>query len=115
MQILSFGFRYGDVPAADLVVNARSLRNPHHDRRLRALTGLDRPVRREVLSLQDSQRLLSRVVRQVSESGARSVAFGCTAGRHRSVVLAEELAARLREAGHEVEVLHRERELGRWS
>ena len=105
-------------PEADFVFDARVLPNPHWDPELRPLSGRDAEVRK-YLSAQDD---VAAYVGQVSafldawlprlRSDTRSyatIAFGCTGGRHRSVYLAETLAAHARENGWpEVAVHHRE-------
>ena len=114
----SFAYRRGVPPDADFVFDARVLPNPHWDPQLRPLSGRDPDVR-AFLETQDE---VNAYVRQVAEfldtwlprlrSDTRSyatIAFGCTGGRHRSVYLAETLAAFARERGWaEVAVYHRE-------
>ncbi len=116
----SFAYRRGVPADADFVFDARSLPNPHWDARLRPLSGRDREIR-EYLDAQDDAR---EYVRQVSgfldhwlpkmQGDTRSyitIAFGCTGGRHRSVYLAETLAAHARAKGwREVATFHRELE-----
>jgi len=116
----SFAYRRGVPADADFVFDARSLPNPHWDARLRPLSGRDRAIR-EYLDGQDDAR---EYVRQVSgfldhwlpkmQGDTRSyitIAFGCTGGRHRSVYLAETLAAHARAKGwREVATFHRELE-----
>jgi UPF0042 nucleotide-binding protein len=116
----SFAYRRGVPADADFVFDARSLPNPHWDARLRPLSGRDREIR-EYLDAQDDAR---EYVRQVSgfldhwlpkmQGDTRSyitIAFGCTGGRHRSVYLAETLAAHARATGwREVATFHRELE-----
>ncbi|MFT3898098.1 MAG: RNase adapter RapZ [Thermomonas sp.] len=114
----SFAYRRGVPADADFVFDARVLPNPHWNAELRPLSGRDAPVR-EFL---DAQEDVARYVEQVAgfldawlprlRSDTRSyitVAFGCTGGRHRSVYLAERLAAHFRDAGWgDVAVYHRE-------
>ncbi len=114
----SFAYRRGVPADADFVFDARVLPNPHWDPQLRPLSGRDAAVRDFLDADQDVQ----AYVRQVSDfldawlprlrTGTRSyvtVAFGCTGGRHRSVYLAETLAAFTRGRGWpEVAVHHRE-------
>lgn len=116
----SFAYRRGVPADADFVFDARSLPNPHWDARLRPLSGRD-PEIREYLDAQDDAR---EYVHQVSgfldhwlpkmQGDTRSyitIAFGCTGGRHRSVYLAETLAAHARATGwREVATFHRELE-----
>ncbi len=114
----SFAYRRGVPPDADFVFDARVLPNPHWDPELRPLSGRDEAVR---IFLQN-QGEVNAYVEQISgfldawlprlKSGTRSyvtVAFGCTGGRHRSVYLAETMAAHARQRGWpEVAVHHRE-------
>jgi UPF0042 nucleotide-binding protein len=114
----SFAYRRGVPADADFVFDARVLPNPHWNAELRPLSGRDAPVR-EFLDAQDD---VARYVEQVSgfldawlprlRTDTRSyitIAFGCTGGRHRSVYLAERLAAHFRDGGWgDVAVHHRE-------
>jgi UPF0042 nucleotide-binding protein len=116
----SFAYKHGVPGDADFVFDARCLPNPHWDARLRPLSGRDAAVR-DYLEAQASVR---EYVAQIAafldtwlprfESETRSyvtVAFGCTGGRHRSVYLAEKLAAHCRGKGREdVLTYHRELE-----
>ena len=115
--VSSFGHKFGATAGADWVLDARLVRNPFWVDELRPLTGLDPRVRDYVLADPASQELLDQAARLLVWAAARStergrrflhVAVGCTGGRHRSVVLAEELAARLRGEGIEVAVRHRD-------
>ena len=104
-------------PAADWVVDARFLDNPYWVEELRPQTGLDPAVRRFVLAQPAAGELLDNLVRTIGglipayrAQGRQelTVAFGCTGGRHRSVVLAAELAQRLRGPELDVETEYRE-------
>ena len=115
--VSSFGHKFGAAAEADWVLDARLVRNPFWVDELRPLTGFDAPVRDYVLADPASEELLDQAAgllqwaaAQYTKRGRRflHVAVGCTGGRHRSVVLAEELGARLREAGVEVTVRHRD-------
>jgi UPF0042 nucleotide-binding protein len=117
LSLLSFGYRYGLPVDADLVFDARCLPNPHFVDALRPLTGLAPEVVDYVMGSDQARGFLQRVLDfltftlplYVQEGKAYlTMAMGCTGGRHRSVVLAEELARRLRETGHEVAVRHRD-------
>ncbi len=117
LALVSFGYRYGLPVDADLVFDARCLPNPHFVEALRPFTGLAEGVRDYVLGSEESRAFLDRVQSflafavplYVREGKAYlTIAIGCTGGRHRSVVLAEELGARLRAAGHEASVRHRD-------
>ncbi|MFL6240842.1 MAG: RNase adapter RapZ [Actinomycetes bacterium] len=121
--IVSFGYKYGLPVDADLVADCRFLPNPHWVPELREHSGLEDTVRAYVLEQPAATDFLDRydeLLRVVSTGyrteGKRYVtlAVGCTGGKHRSVVMAEELAKRLRAAdptGVEVTVVHRD--LGR--
>lgn len=117
LTVSSFGFKYGPQAEADWLIDSRVLPNPFWEPALRPLTGLDRPVRDFLLSqpgtgelLERSTALLGWGLVEARERGRRAlhVAAGCTGGRHRSVVVAAELAARLATPGVAVEVRHRD-------
>jgi len=120
IQFISFGFKFGIPLEADLVFDTRFIQNPYYVPELRELSGLTEPVRDFVLAqpgaaeyLDLIDRLLEFSIPAFGEEGKSrlTVAIGCTGGRHRSIVFAEELARRLREQGHgPVEVFHRELE-----
>jgi hypothetical protein len=118
VRVVAFGYKHGLPPAADWVVDARFLDNPYWVEELRPQTGLDPAVRRFVLAQPAAGELLDNLVRTIGglipayrAQGRQqlTVAFGCTGGRHRSVVLAAELALRLE--GGEVDVETENREL----
>jgi UPF0042 nucleotide-binding protein len=114
----SFAYKRGVPPEADFVFDARALPNPHWDARLRPLSGRDAEVREALDADGDVRRYVDQVGGFLDawlprlQSDTRSyvtVAFGCTGGRHRSVYLAERLAAHFRDAGwDEVATHHRE-------
>ena len=115
--VSSFGFKYGSQLEADWVVDSRILPNPFWEPELRPLTGLDEPVRSFLLGKEESREFLERtaallewVIAAARRRGreALHVAVGCTGGRHRSVVIATELAAALAGDGVAVEVRHRD-------
>jgi UPF0042 nucleotide-binding protein len=117
LALVSFGYRYGLPVDADLVFDARCLPNPHFVENLRPLTGLAQGVRDYVLGGVEARAFLDQMQSflafalplYVREGKAYlTIAIGCTGGRHRSVVLAEEFAARMRETGHDVSVRHRD-------
>jgi UPF0042 nucleotide-binding protein len=118
--VMSFGFKYGIPVDADVVLDARFLPNPHWVDSLREHTGLDSDVRQYVLDapaadsfLTEAVRLLDIMAEGYLREGKRyvTVAVGCTGGKHRSVALAEEVAARLGAQDIESVVVHRD--LGR--
>lgn len=115
--VTSFGHKFGPETEADWVIDARLVRNPFWVAELRPLTGLDPQVRDYVLADPAAQHLLTSVVGlaewaagQYRERGRRflHLAVGCTGGRHRSVVLAGEIAARLDACGLPVTLRHRD-------
>jgi UPF0042 nucleotide-binding protein len=114
----SFGHKHGPMRDADLSFDVRFLPNPHYEPSLRPLTGLDEKVIDYVGrggALQDFYDrlipLLDYLLPQYVHEGKAhlTVAIGCTGGRHRSVAIAEHLAAHYRELGeHTVGVAHRD-------
>ena len=120
VTVLSFGFKYGLPVDADIVADCRFLPNPHWIPELAPLTGQDQQVRDYVLGLPGGAEFLAAYVELLrvtlagyEQSGRHfvTVAVGCTGGKHRSVVLAEEIAAKLGGAWPSVHVSHRD--LGR--
>ncbi len=124
-RVVSFGFKYGAPIDADLVLDVRFLNNPFFVEELRHLTGRDAEVRRYVLDDPDGQQYLELVDAFLEfclprfEREGRSyltVAVGCTGGQHRSVAVAEAIAAHLRtNTARHVDVLHRDVERNRLS
>jgi UPF0042 nucleotide-binding protein len=103
-SLVSFGYRYGVPPQADLVFDVRFLPNPYFVPELKGLTGRHPEVARYVLDRADSRAFLDKVVdlcrflmpRYQKEGKAYlTVALGCTGGKHRSVAMARELYQRL--------------------
>jgi UPF0042 nucleotide-binding protein len=120
VSVVSFGFKYGLPLDADMVADCRFLPNPHWVPELAPLTGQDRPVVDYVLSQPGATEFLDAFVRAVEialagydRTGRHFVllAVGCTGGKHRSVAVADEMAARLSRAWPGIEVTHRD--LGR--
>ena len=118
LNIVSFGFKYGVPVDADLVADLRFLPNPHWVPSLQPLTGLDAGVRDYVLAQQGAEEFLDAYLKVLEVSlpgfereGKRYVtlAVGCTGGKHRSVAIAEQIAARL--GDRDITVSHRD--LGR--
>jgi RNase adapter protein RapZ len=115
--VISFGYKFGIPLDADIVLDVRFLPNPHWDDTLRPLDGRDDPVRDFVLGKDVTQDFLARtrdllaVLLPGYQAEGRhylTVAIGCTGGRHRSVVLASEVANLAREKGFVVNVIHRD-------
>jgi UPF0042 nucleotide-binding protein len=118
LTIMSFGYKYGLPVDADLVADCRFLPNPHWISELRPFTGQDAQVRDYVLAQPGAAAFLDAYAKvlEVSLAGFEregkrfvTLAVGCTGGKHRSVAMAEQLAARV--SGADVRVTHRD--LGR--
>ena len=118
--VVSFGFKYGLPVDADLVVDVRFLPNPYWIPELRELTGRDQEVRDYVLTQDNAVTFLDRYAAILTIIGAGyrrerkrylTLAVGCTGGKHRSVVMAQELARRMEADGIKATVVHRD--LGR--
>jgi RNase adapter protein RapZ len=116
-SILSFGFKHGVPLDVDLMFDCRFLPNPYWDESLRSHSGLEPEVRKYVLDrpettafLDKLDDLLAMLLPAYMREGKSylTVAMGCTGGRHRSVVLAEELARRLDDHGMPTTVFHRD-------
>ena len=117
LSVLSFGFASGVPRNADLVFDMRFLQNPHWQEELRPLTGLD-PAVGDYIAADEAydpavakiEDLIVTLLPRYRAEGKSyvTVAFGCTGGRHRSVHIAERIAARLREAGFSPTVEHRD-------
>ncbi len=118
--VMSFGFRYGVPPEADLVFDVRFLKNPNFVPSLKRLTGNDPPVVRYLRRQKDTLAFLGHVrgfldfllPRYIREGKSYlTIAVGCTGGRHRSVMIAGALARGLRKREVSVMVRHRDLEL----
>jgi len=117
VSCLSFGFKNGVPLDADMVFDVRFLPNPHFVPEFRKKTGLDPKVAAYVRGFPQTKEFLNRVTKlmlyllphYVKEGKSYlTVAFGCTGGQHRSVMMAEELGKRLRKAGYQIKALHRD-------
>ena len=117
VAVLSFGYKYGVPPEADLVFDARFLPNPNFVPALRRLTGADPRVVAFLRRKPETGGFLKRVLSLVSfvlprhEREGRSyltLAVGCTGGRHRSVMLANAIGAAVKRKGFLVRVEHRD-------
>jgi RNase adapter protein RapZ len=104
LSVMSFGYRHGVPPQADLVLDVRFLPNPYFVPELKGLTGKNPKVAAYVLDREETQQFLEKVVdlcrflfpRYQKEGKAYlTVALGCTGGKHRSVAIAAELTKRL--------------------
>lgn len=119
IQVMSFGFRHGPPREADIIWDVRFLPNPHFVPELRPLSGLDQPVQEVVLKhpmtislLQGLVPLLLECLPAYEREGKSylTIAVGCTGGHHRSVAVAEEIKARLIDAGWAPFTRHRDLE-----
>lgn len=117
VSLVSFGFKYGTPRDADLVLDVRFLPNPHWVDELRPLPGTDARVRTYVRGQQTYREFMRRlrallgfmVPGFVAEGKSYlTVAVGCTGGRHRSVVVVEDLASFFRDKGLAATVMHRD-------
>jgi RNase adapter protein RapZ len=117
VSCVSFGFKNGVPLDADMVFDVRFLPNPHFVPEFRNKTGKDPAVAAFVRSFPQTTEFMRRVTELMLyllphyvEEGKSylTVAFGCTGGQHRSVMMAEEMAQRLKEAGYLVKALHRD-------
>lgn len=115
ITVCSFGFKYGIPPDSDLVFDVRFLPNPYYIAELKELTGNDTPVSDYVMSFQESQTFLDKLVDMLEfliphyiKEGKNSlvISIGCTGGKHRSVTLANALFAALSQEKHTVLLKH---------
>jgi len=117
VSVVSFGYKHGIPLDVDLVFDVRFLPNPHWDENLRQLSGLDEAVRDYVIGNELTAKFLSHLESLLQfllpayKSEGKSyltVAIGCTGGRHRSVVIAEQIKIWLQENSHKPRVTHRD-------
>lgn len=126
VNILSFGYKYGIPVDADLVMDCRFIPNPHWIPELKPLTGLDQPVKENVLTadnvqefLVNYQALFETMANGFIHEGRKylTLAVGCTGGKHRSVAIAAELAKRFdgmsQKSGRKISAQAIHRDLGR--
>jgi RNase adapter protein RapZ len=117
VSLVSFGYRYGVPSDADLVFDVRFLPNPHFVPRLRKYTGQDPKVRSYIRSFPQTGEFLKRIEgllvylmpHYIGEGKSYlTIAFGCTGGRHRSVMLAESVSEALAKRGYSTKIVHRD-------
>ncbi len=117
IYVMSFGYKHGLPQESDLVFDVRFLPNPNYIPEFRKLTGRHAGVARYVLSFPQTKEFLDRIIalllylipHYVAEGKSYlTIAFGCTGGRHRSVMIAGEVARRLKKAGYSVRAAHRD-------
>jgi RNase adapter protein RapZ len=113
----SFGYKYGIPHDTDMIFDVRFLPNPYFVNELRAKTGLDLEVRNYVLSNQETRDFLDRLyglleftlpLYEREGKSSLTLALGCTGGRHRSVVLVQELQQRFGGGHLRIHVKHRD-------
>jgi UPF0042 nucleotide-binding protein len=119
ISVVSFGYRFGVPADADLVFDVRFLPNPHFVPRLRPHSGKDPKVVRYIRSFAQTGQFLRRIEallgylipHYIGEGKSYlTIAFGCTGGRHRSVMMAEEMRRALARRGYATKVVHRDLE-----
>lgn len=117
ISLLSFGYKYGIPLDADLVFDVRFLPNPYYEETLQNLSGNDKAVRDYVMKRAQTKRFLSFlfpflnfVIPQYEKEGKQhlTIAVGCTGGRHRSIVLANEILRFLSRKNYPVRAQHRD-------
>jgi UPF0042 nucleotide-binding protein len=115
--VVSFGYKHGIPLDSDLVFDTRFLPNPHYIDRLRSKTGRSKKVKEYVLQAKETQSFLIRLLRFVDylipkfEDEGKSyltIAMGCTGGKHRSVVLADQLKEHLVKQKYRARTYHRD-------
>lgn len=117
IYVTSFGYRGGVPPDSDLVFDVRFLPNPNYIPRFKNLTGKNAGVARYIASFPQTREFISRISdlliyllpHYIAEGKSYlTIAFGCTGGHHRSVMIADEIRRRLAEAGFKAKVNHRD-------
>lgn len=120
ISLLSFGYRYGVPPDADLVFDVRFLPNPNFVPAYKPLTGKDRRVAQYVFAFPQAKEFMNRIVKLLlyllphyirEGKSYLTIGFGCTGGRHRSVAIAQAVREKLAGSKYEVKISHRD--LGR--
>ena len=117
ISVVSFGYKYGVPIDADLIFDVRFLPNPHFVPGLKKFTGRDAKVRRFIRSFPQTGEFLRRMEsllaylmpHYIAEGKSYlTIAFGCTGGKHRSVMLAEEIKKALEKRKYSSKVIHRD-------
>lgn len=117
IDITSFGYRYGIPTDSDLVFDVRFLPNPNYIPEFKKHTGKDPKVARYIRSFPQTREFIDRIVdlliyllpHYIGEGKSYlTIAFGCTGGHHRSVMIASEIRKRLAIAGYKVKETHRD-------
>jgi UPF0042 nucleotide-binding protein len=120
ITLTSFGYRYGVPSEADLVMDIRFITNPYYDDELRDFDGTNENVKNFVLADESAQQFLEEFIKlltfllpqYLAREGKShlTVAFGCTGGKHRSVVITNEMGRRLSGLGYDVNMVHRDKD-----
>lgn len=117
IYVTSFGYRYGVPPDSDLVFDVRFLPNPNYKPEFKKLSGRHPKVARYIRSFPQTVEFVNRIselliylLPHYIEEGKSylTIAFGCTGGRHRSVMMADEIRRLLARAGFRVKTTHRD-------
>lgn len=117
VSCVSFGFKHGVPDDADLVFDVRFLPNPHFVPEFRPLTGRHSKVAKYIRSFPQTAEFIQRISELLvyllphyihEGKSYLTIAFGCTGGQHRSVMIAEDVAKRLKKAGYRIKVVHRD-------
>ncbi len=117
IYVSSFGFRHGVPPDSDLVFDVRFLPNPNYIPRFKKLSGRHPAVARYIRSFPQTVEFIERITEllvyllphYIQEGKSYlTIAFGCTGGHHRSVMIADEIRRRLTRAGYKVKGTHRD-------
>lgn len=117
LTIMSFGFKFGLPPEADLVLDVRCLPNPFYVPELKHKTGLDQEVVDFVMGYPEAQELLRRYENflqyalplYVKEGKSQlTIAVGCTGGKHRSITFARKIAEYCKQLGYQTGIQHRD-------
>ena len=117
VSCVSFGFKHGVPDDADLVFDVRFLPNPHFIPEFRPLTGRDPKVAKYIRSFPQTTEFIQRISELLvyllphyihEGKSYLTIAVGCTGGQHRSVMISEDVAKRLKKAGYRVKVVHRD-------
>jgi len=117
VSCVSFGYKFGIPEEADLVFDVRFLPNPHFVPEFRPFSGRHPRVAKYIRSFPQTQEFINRISEMLvyllphylrEGKSYLTIAFGCTGGRHRSVMIAEDVAKRLRKSGYRLKVVHRD-------
>ena len=120
ISIISFGYQRGVPMEVDLLFDVRFLPNPYYEEELKELNGLDERVKKFVLDSEITKEFIKCIMNflhftlpfyEKEGKAYLSIGIGCTGGKHRSVVIGEELGRILREKGYNVVVFHRDLEV----